>query len=221
MPDIWLVRHGQAGEIMGDYDRLSELGAAQARAAGAAWRHIGTVDRALAGTMVRHQRTAEEFATTFGDLPARELDARWNEFDHQDVIRVAIAGGLAVPERGGDRAGFSRFFYDAMGRWAGGEHADEYAEPYAVFQARVEAGLEELVEGLDSGQTAVVFTSGGVISAVARKVWGLRPRTAFEINTALVNTGVTRVRVGQGRVSLATLNSHPQFHARPDLLTRS
>ncbi len=108
-----------------------------------------------------------------------------------------------------------------MGRWADGAHDADYDEPYGVFQARVVDGFEQLRARLGSGETALVFTSGGAISAVARHLLGLEPRRAFQVNTVLVNTGFTRVRVGRGLASLASLNVHSHFDDAPELLTLS
>ena len=220
MADIWLIRHGQAGEVMGDYDKLSELGFAQARAAGARWRHLGAVTHVVSGAMRRHKETAAAFAETFGEMPAPVIDPRWNEFDHQAVIRAALAAGLE-PARGGGKAGFFSFFLAAMGRWADGAHDGDYPESYAAFCGRVTAGLTQIADGLAKGEQAVVFTSGGAISAVCRHLLGLDPQRAFRINLVLVNTGVTRVRKGAGQLALATLNAHPHFDDQPELLSMS
>lgn len=220
MGDLWLIRHGQAGEMMGEYDLLSERGWQQSRVAGAAWRHIAPVQHAIHGAMRRHRETAQGFAEGFGELPDLVEDAAWNEFDHQTVIRAALAGGLE-PDRDAGRAGFFRFFLDAMGRWADGEHDDDYAESYAAFQGRVVAGLERATARLGKGESAVVFTSGGAISAVCRHLLDLSPRKAFTVNLSLVNTGVTRLRVGGGWTTLASLNVHHHFDDKPELLTHS
>ncbi|MFT4977362.1 MAG: broad specificity phosphatase PhoE [Myxococcota bacterium] len=217
MPDIWLIRHGQAGDVLGDYDRLSDLGVLQAAAAGARWQHLRPVSRVLTGAMVRHHRTRAVFEEAFGALPTAAEDPRWNEFDHLDVIQVAQRAGLKPADSG--REGFMRFFLTAMTRWSEGRHDEEYVEPYAAFQARVEAGVRDLADDLAPGEVALVFTSGGAIAAVCRSILGLSPLRAFEINTVLVNTGFTRLRVGRGRVSLATLNAHPHIDAQPGLLT--
>ena len=57
MSDVWLIRHGQAGDVMGDYDRLSELGFAQSRLAGQRWRHLGPIH-----TRASHHASQEPMA---------------------------------------------------------------------------------------------------------------------------------------------------------------
>jgi broad specificity phosphatase PhoE len=220
MADIWLIRHGQAGEVMGDYDKLSERGKAQARLAGERWRHLAPPALVVSGAMRRHRETAACFGETWGDLPVPTIDPAWNEFDHQVVVRAALAAGMQ-PDTTQGRAGFFRFFLDAMGRWSDGAHDVDYPESYAAFCARVNGGLDRVAAGLEPGQSALVFTSGGAISAVCRHLLELSPRRAFRINLALVNTGFTRLRVGAGVTSLATLNAHPHFDHAPELLTHS
>jgi broad specificity phosphatase PhoE len=218
MADLWLVRHGQAGEVMGDYDRLSDKGWAQSRHAGSAWRQLAPVHHVIIGGMRRHRETAEGFGETFGLLPAPVVDEGWNEFDHQAVVRAALAAGLSPGESPG-RAGFFAFFEAAMGRWASGAHDDDYPEAYAAFQSRVVAALQRSTRTLERGQTGVVFTSGGAISAVCRHLWQLEPHAAFRINQILGNGGFTRIRVGAGRTSLVSLNVLTHFDDAPDLLT--
>jgi broad specificity phosphatase PhoE len=214
MASIWLIRHGQAGpDIMGDYDRLSELGWAQSRHAGERWRHLGEVHHAVHGAMRRHRETLEGFREGFGDLPSPEEDPRWDEFDHVTVIKAAIAAGM-------NPRTLEDFFTLAMGRWASGDHDGDYPEPYHIFQARVVDGLERLGRALGSGQTALVFTSGGAIAAACRHLLEAPPVGAFRINRVLVNAGFTRVWVGGGRATLASMNVHTHFDDAPDLLTR-
>jgi broad specificity phosphatase PhoE len=220
MADLWLIRHGQAGPVMGEYDQLSQLGWQQSRRAGEHWRHLAPVDHVVHGAMRRHRETLHGFTETFGPLPSPHEDADWNEFDHQAIITAALSAGL-TPEPGAPRGAFFSFFHQAMGRWAAGEHDNDYPEPYAQFQRRVVAAFERAVQRTHSAETTVVFTSGGPISAVVRHLLRLEPRAAFEVNTVLVNSGLTRIRVGDGRTSLASLNVHPHLDGVAGLETRS
>jgi len=218
MPTIWLMRHGKAGELLGDYDRLSQIGFAQARHTGAQFRHLAPLTRLLSGSMRRQRETVQAFSETFGAVPEHQIDARWNEFDHVSVIQSALAAGIHPPkERSHD--GFSSFFGQAMNRWASGDHSADYPEPYAAFQARAEAALTHLAGSLESGQTALVATSGGVISACCRLLLGISPAEAFQLNTVLVNGGMTRILVGRGRMTLATLNMDLHLQTEDGLYT--
>lgn len=217
MPDIWLIRHGQAGDVLGDYDRLSERGRLQSQLAGAAWGHLGEVHHVLNGSMRRHRETREAFAEAFeGALPEAREDAHWNEFNHHGVFESAIAAGLAPP-RPGDRADVGRFFAVAMSRWIQGE--GDYPERYDDFHARVVEGFEALIQGMEHGQRALVFSSGGAIAAVVRHAMGLPPLGALQINGVLVNTSFTRVRVGRMGPGLHSLNVYSHLDRRPELVT--
>ena len=220
MPTIWLLRHGKAGDLLGDYDRLSETGFAQARLAGRSYRHLAPIDRLISGTMRRQRETAGAFAEAFGGTPDLQTDARWNEFDHVSVIHSAMAAGI-LPPKERSPAAFTAFFGAAMGRWASGEYEDEYSEPYVDFQGRVEAALTELSASLGSGETALVATSGGVISASVRMLLGLEPAAAFKLNTVMVNGGMSRVVVSAGKPMLAMLNSDLHLQTEAGMLTFS
>ena len=218
MAEITLVRHGQAGDVMGDYDRLSELGQRQAARVAEALRAGPPPDQAWSGAMRRHQLSAAAALPRLDAPPPLQIDPRWNEFDHQDVIRVGLAAGLGQTTSPGV---IPSFFSEAMARWADPAHAHAYHEPYAAFYERVMAGLDALCAGLGHGGRAVVFTSGGVISAVCRSLLGLSPMVSFEINLVLFNSGLTRLRVSGARRSLVQLNLSHHLEGEAGLLTRS
>jgi broad specificity phosphatase PhoE len=218
MAELTLVRHGQAGDVMGDYDRLSALGHRQAAQVGPVLAAGPALDQAWSGAMRRHQESAADGLQGLAGAPPVQIDPRWNEFDHQEVIRVGLAAGLGHSTSPGV---IPSFFSAAMARWADPDHAHEYNEPYAVFYERVVAGLDALCAGLGHGERAVVFTSGGVISAVCRSLLGLSPLVSFEINLVLFNSGLTRLRVSGARRSLVQLNLSHHLEGEAGLLTRS
>jgi len=218
MPTIWLLRHGKAGELLGDYDLLSEKGFQQARIVGREFRHLAPIQRLMSGSMRRQRETVQAFSETFGPVPEHTIDARWNEFNHVCVIQAAIQAGIQPPETA-SKEGFSSFFGNAMGRWASGQHDSDYTETYSHFQQRVVAALLELAGSLHSGETAVVATSGGVISAACRHLMGISPAAAFQLNTVLVNGGMTRIAVGRGRMSLVSLNQDLHLARSSEMVT--
>jgi broad specificity phosphatase PhoE len=219
MATLFLLRHGQAGDIMGDYDRLSPLGVEQCAAAGARCPFVLPLAWARCGAMRRHRLSGEAFLG--GLAPGLQLlideDARWDEFDHQDVIKVGLAAGLGAMDAGGE---LPSFFHLAMGRWAGGAHDGDYREPYGAFYDRVQAAFDAACADLPAGGQAIIFTSGGVISAVCRRLLGLSPTAAFTVNSVLYNAGLSRVELGGGRRTLVQLNLNPAGDADPRLRTR-
>ena len=90
------LRHGQASFGSDDYDQLSPLGAQQCEQAGR-WlaRHGHDFTRVVRGGHRRHQQSlaalSRGFALEGGRLPAEEVDADFNEFDHQSVVAAFLA----------------------------------------------------------------------------------------------------------------------------------
>jgi len=89
---LLLVRHGQASAGAANYDCLSERGTEQCRRLGrwlAATGHA--FDGVMVGGMQRHAQSAAAVAEGYAQaggapLPASELDAGFDEFDHRAVF---------------------------------------------------------------------------------------------------------------------------------------
>jgi broad specificity phosphatase PhoE len=138
-----------------------------------------------------------------------------NEFDHEDVIEVAEpryadkAVMMSEMAASGDpRRAFQSFFQDAVSRWVAGHHDEQYREPWSVFKLRCVNTLAELVKLTPPKGQAVVFTSGGFISAVCAHLLGLHDTQAFTINWTLANAGITKINVGRDGLHLLSVNEH-------------
>src|SRR5207344_114316 len=106
-------------------------------------------------------------------LPARWTeDPSWNEFDHEEVLRVYEPRWADPAKLRGDveaaahADAFDRAFHAAVARWTGGAHDAEYRETWPGFLARVDGALSGLPAA--AGGALLVFTSGGPISAACR-----------------------------------------------------
>ncbi|MDB4986113.1 MAG: phosphoglycerate mutase [Myxococcaceae bacterium] len=219
MGAIYLIRHGQASFAAADYDDLSPLGREQGRVLGAALaaRHV-SADLVICGGMRRHQQTATECLSAQSLPLAWEVDSGWDEYDHNEVLggldaryreQTAIAAdmlGSTDPRRA-----FQQIFERAMARWVDGAYHADYRESWPVFCARVEGALDRLKTRLGKSQTAVVFTSGGAISVVCRKLLGLGDQRTLVLSASLANASVTKLIVGGRGLSLSTLNEHAHF----------
>jgi len=60
-------------------------------------------------------------------------------------------------------------------------------------------------------QTALVFTSGGAISVVLRKLLGLEDTRTMVLSATLANASVTKLIVGGRGITLSTVNEHAHF----------
>lgn len=219
MAIIYLVRHGQASFAAADYDDLSPLGREQARVLGTALaaRRV-RADLVICGRLRRHQQTASECLGAQALEATWEEQAAWDEYDHNEVLagfdaRFRTQGGLAEVLAGHDnpKRVFQDIFEKAMARWVDAAFHHEYRESYPAFCARVEGGLEALTARLGRSQTALVFTSGGAISVVCRKLLGLSDARTTLLSGALVNASVTKLFTGASGVTLSTLNEHAHF----------
>jgi broad specificity phosphatase PhoE len=214
---ILLVRHGQASWGAADYDQLSPLGEKQGEALGAWLAKAGVrPTRLVGGTMKRHRQTAEATAAGAGWDLDFVVDEGWDEFDHVQLMEVHGARGAALPTEAG-RKELDAWFDAAVARWVTGEHDGDYPETFRSFTERVEQGLRRTTEAVGSGETVVVFTSGGPISwSIASLVAGATA-TWQRLNPVLVNASISKVTVGSRGATAVSFNEHA--HLPTDLLT--
>ncbi|MDE0853687.1 MAG: phosphoglycerate mutase family protein [Nevskia sp.] len=230
MTRLVLVRHGQASFGARNYDELSAIGERQGTLLGEHWRRHGRhFDAAWSGDMVRQKVTA---ARTFEAMGAADsavtVDAAFNEFDHQQLIRAYFP--LVAKEHPqfsvnpktlfSDHDTFQRLFDLIVACWieqrSGAAPVDESWE---AFQARCLEGLRRVA---DSGaRQAVVFTSGGVITAVLRAALNLNADKAFHLNWEILNASVHSFRLGKRGVMLQRFNdvAHLELLRDESLLT--
>lgn len=221
MATIYLIRHGQASFDAEDYDALSPLGFEQARVLGES---LATRLPRVAplhvyhGSMRRHRETAEACLAALGTTPPANVHAGFNEFDHEDVLRVheprwadravmaAELRAAADPHRS-----FQQRFEAAMLRWIGGQSDTDYRESWPAFHARCQAALADVAAAVPRGEHALVFTSGGTITALCHALLGLPLEHALRVNWTLANAGITKLHVGAGRVHVMSINEHAHF----------
>lgn len=230
MTTIYLVRHGQASFGAESYDKLSSNGELQAKILGQYFDKILKEEPyVIAGSMQRHQQTANfALAECFPEAKI-VTDSAWNEFNHQQVFaqydpRFNEPHLLKqeVAKESSPRAYLAKIFEGAIERWTGGEFHHEYDEAWPDFKNRVETALQNLCDELAKNKPryAVVFTSGGVISVVAGKLLELSPNKTFALNWAIANTSLTTLRLVGNEPQLLSLNEHHFIKAEdPQLLT--
>ena len=230
MTTIYLIRHGQASFGAESYDKLSPNGELQAKLLGQYFNQILKEEPyVVAGSMQRHQQTANlALAECFPDIPLM-TDNAWNEFNHQQVFaqyepRFNEPHLLRqdVENEANPRAYLAKIFEGAIERWTGGDYHHEYDESWPNFKSRVESALQNLSDELAKTKPryAVVFTSGGVISVAAGKLLELNANRTFALNWAITNTSMTTLRLVGNEPQLLSLNEHHFIKAEdPQLLT--
>lgn len=230
MTTIYLVRHGQASYGTANYDQLSAKGEQQAQYLGQYLAKIFQEQpQIVMGGMQRHQQTAQH--TLKGNFTAITslIDARWNEFNHEEVfkkfeqcpIQAEILQQFVDEKSLHPRKYLARIFKGAIARWVSGEH-DDYSESWLDFQARIQSALDDLIQNVQhtKPKNVVVFTSGGVISVAVGTLLGLSIEKTFDLNWSVVNSSLTTLKVGSEHVQLVSFNEHHHIQAeKPELLT--
>ncbi|MGH8353246.1 MAG: histidine phosphatase family protein [Pseudomonas sp.] len=234
MGSIYLIRHGQASFGADDYDVLSPLGIRQAEVLGEHLARLGIrFDRCLSGELRRQQHTASAALAQFGvsgaGVPAVEIDAAFNEFEADEVIRAHLPDLLKVEpdalhilrNAAQHRAEFQRLFSLIISRWVSGEHEKDSVESWQSFLTRVQGGLERLLAKAGNKDKIAVFTSGGTITALLQLIIGVPAIKAFELNWQIVNTSLSLLKFRGNEVALASFNSHVHLELlkAPELIT--
>ena len=220
MPTILLLRHAQASFGTADYDVLSALGERQVQALNAELERRGTtIDRAASGTMRRQRDTLAGLRR----LPAPAVDPGLDEYSADDILAAHTASALrqdrpddaqiaAIGESPEERAAASAAFQDVLDdglrAWIAAGASGPAAEPFPMFAGRVRAALQEAGRHLVSGQTALLCTSSGVVSAACTTLLGLPDEAFIALNRVTVNTGLTTIALGRRGATLVSFNEH-------------
>jgi broad specificity phosphatase PhoE len=222
VPTILLLRHAQASFGTADYDVLSALGGRQVQALDAELeRRATTIDHAASGTMRRQRDTLAGLSRLPAAAPA--VDPGIDEYSADDILAAHTTSGLrqdrpgdaqiagigdSPQERAAASVAFQDVLDDGLRGWIAAGAGGPAAEPFSMFAGRVRAALEETGRRLGSGQTALLCTSSGVISAACTTLLGLPDEALIAFNRVTVNTGLTTIAVGRRGATLVTFNEH-------------
>lgn len=243
MPQIYLVRHGQASFGSQNYDQLSELGYQQARHLGSCWaaREL-QVSRVVTGKMQRHLQTAHACIAKLQGVAVDELhtghwqsDVGFNEYNHHEVLARHVptfddpqeVKRFLIETPNGKQA-FQEIFSQAMARWMSGTFDMEYTETWPAFRQRCVDALQRQICQPEPVKNILIFTSGGTISALCQYVLGFPDARLAELNWSLVNSAVTRFHLQDSvssdqpaKLALAYLNnfSHLEQTNQTGLIT--
>ena len=223
MPVIYLIRHAQASFGGETYDVLSPLGERQSERLGTALSQWGVqATRTVTGALRRQRDTAAQALALDGSR--LESDDRWNEYDAASVLAVhgpanAPAGPrneLGVPA-GVSTRGFQALLDPALEAWVSAGEESESGESWPAFRQRGLSALDALATRLGTGDSALAFTSGGLIAAICTALLEAPAATFVALNRVSVNTGVSKVIYGGSGPRLVTFNEHS--HLERELVT--
>lgn len=204
MPVVLLVRHGQASFGADDYDVLSDTGREQSAVVGDELARRGLRSPVVVCGSLRRQRDTAEIAVTQADLDTAAVeDARWDEYDHLDLLKRYTA---AEGAHDGTSKGVQVLLDEALAAWV-----DDVEGGWPDFSGGASDALADLAGGLPRGRDAVVVTSGGVIAAICGALLGLGAPGVVALNRVTANGAITKVVVGSGGTSLVSFNDHAHF----------
>lgn len=199
---VYLVRHGQASFGADDYDQLSSAGERQARDVGLTMARVGLEpDAIVCGSLRRQEQTAGAIVAALSPGRSVEIDPAWNEFDHTHVAASAAATGPAADSRL-----FQRELEAGLRVWVDGMVT--HGESFQEFDERTVAALDRVATGLGNGGSALIVSSGGVISWLATVLIGGGVEQWIRLNRVCVNAAITKVVIGRQGRSLVSFNEH-------------
>ena len=237
MSVLTLVRHGQASFLEENYDRLSLLGEAQARALGQFWVRQGLrIDQIFSGPRVRHIRSAEVVGEVFRSAglhwPSPTIIEEFDEYQAEGLMRHAMPLLRERSEhirslehsfrRSEDpdqkRKAFERLFQTVTSMWVGREFAVDGIESWQDFSRRVPEGVQQVKSVSTNGQRIVVFTSSGPIAVAAQMALDLSPQKTLELSWMMHNGAYAEFLFSGERFCLSAFNASPHLRD-PSLLT--
>jgi len=225
-----MMRHGQASFGQENYDRLSGLGLRQAALAGEHLARLGlSFDAAYCGTMYRQQDTAREVLARLASPPRLAELPGFNEYDSGPIIQALLpvmqkedpAVAEAWPRMYQERKAFQTIYEGAMRRWVSGRYDTGPAETWRAFLDRSRQALEQVRGDNGRGNTVLVFTSGGPISAALRLALGLSDETALRLTWVIKNASLTSFFYNDRELTLSSFNAtaHLDQRREPELIT--
>ena len=224
MGTIYLVRHGQAAFGTDHYDRLTDLGVAQARLLGGyfARRQI-RFDAVFTGTLRRQTETAQGIFEGHSELGASPVQERFPGLDEYkpEAVIMALTGNVPAPALAAERRDpvvvreHFRVLRDALLAWAEDRTQPEGMPVWQDFQEGAVAALVAARQRFPDGHVLIV-SSGGPIAAIVAATLSAPPASAVELNLRIRNSSLTEFAATPRRHSLVSFNGLPHLDANGD-----
>jgi broad specificity phosphatase PhoE len=231
MGKIILIRHGKAGFGESEYDQLSEMGEYQAQVTGQFLKQAGIHPTTLfSGSLKRQTRTAEIACEHAGFVPEIIIDSIFNEYDYQGIIDHFLPELLTdqpslaneIEKAFSDNTTFESIFSQLLNRWISSKNQTGGIESFESYINRVMQGMNRIAEKQNNDDTAIVFTSGGLIAVSMHMILGLTPAKALTLGWLIYNCSITSFYVSDKKYRLETFNSvgHLEMDARDGVVTK-
>jgi broad specificity phosphatase PhoE len=222
---LYLVRHGQAAFGTDHYDRLTEIGFAQARLLGCYFgRRNIRFDAVFTGTLRRQTETAQGIFKGHPELGTSPMQETFPGLDEYkpEAIMMALTGNFPAPALAAARRDplvvreHFRVLREALLAWAEDRTQPEGMPVWQAFQDSAVAALVEARQRFPDGNVLIV-SSGGPIAAVVAAALNAPPATAIELNLRIRNSSVSEFAATPRRHNLVSFNGLPHLDTNPDL----
>ena len=237
MGTLFLVRHAQASFLEQNYDKLSNLGEAQARLLGEFWAQRKIVfDRVCSGPCLRHKDTLKLVSTACEkaglEFPAPQILPEFDEYQGEAVLKLSLpdlvekdqrvrslhAAFQSSPDSVRRRVNFQRLFEVVIGKWVEGAICPRGVETWPEFCSRVKSGLTKFLSGGVRGERVAIFTSGGPIAVAMQRALQLSPANSLQVSWMSRNSSWSEFLYDEERFTLSSFNCHSHL-VDPALLT--
>ena len=207
MPEITLVRHGQAKQNATseeDYDRLSDLGRTQAKWAGEHLRKLKlSYDAIVTGTLTRQIDT--QILMNIDTKAPVVRDERFNEIRLYDLANLLKKQfGIDFPK---DELSFKQYLNLTFKKWENGEIMNP-PETFQNYKSRVSEGLNEIK---DLGEKVLLVTSGGIVAMAIKHTLNLSTEALGNCLLASYNTGITKLLYYDQGFVISQVNALPHL----------
>ena len=164
--------------------------------------------------------------------PLLHVDGAFNEYNGDPLIRIYLRdfaddqdlkANIEMPIT--DERLFQSVFEIATSKWLSDQlvpnKADSDFESWESFKRRVYRGVDEIMSKHIQGSRTLVSTSGGVIATALQRVLKFPDEQVIQTNWMVNNSSITRIRYGNGKMSVTQFNSLPHLERKgmTDLIT--
>ena len=230
MSALYLIRHGQAG-LRSNYDRLSDLGHEQTHLLGS---YLALQEIPFAhlycGELRRQKETAANVVSALRTSVQLQSDARWNEFDLDDVYRKIAPQIAAIDAKFRDgyqemlaamdnpestvHRGHSHLDAMVVHAWIANRFPYD-GESFSDFTIRIQSALNSIKT---SEGSTIVFTSATPTAIAIATALDLPLERSLKLAGVTYNASISTLRIQPQEISLFSFNGIPHL-SEPRLRT--
>jgi len=206
MATITLLRHGQASFGADNYDQLSELGHQQAHWLGEQLRGLGeSYDYILAGTMVRHEETAQGVLSGLGKTIPIDYHTGLDEYNFQGLLTPLKN---QHPEQWLETGHAKRDYYHnmklALRYWMEGIIPNDGKDSWPEFCARIRTAFDDACQ--TNAKRTLIVSSGGPIAVILQSILQTSETKTRDLILQIKNSSTSKLLYNRVDLTLDSFN---------------